>query len=581
MPKTIILPLFFALLFMAGCQRCEQQHPTGKTIRQAQDLTYTDPDSAYVLLKDLQDHIDEMPEKDRMNYYLTLAEVKNQQGIPLTTDSIQLMVADYFQRHGSAVDRMRSQYQLGYAYAQMGEAPKALKYYHQAVEEPVDTTAKDNCRLLHRIHSQIASLLCDQNMPLEQLKEERLAKHYAMMAGDTLLALRHDTFAAWAYELLGKTDSTISILERTHQTFLDHGDTTSAAQLRGLEMHLFIDSGDFAKTRECIDEYECHSGYFDGTQKELPDFGIYYYNKGRYFLGTGDTKQAEEQFRKSLLSSVDKEAGYRGLSLLYKQLGRTDSLAKYAELCYIQSDSNILRSSARELQRMLSVYNYSRSERKAHLSEIELEKSRAKTIFWILSAAFILAVSLLTFYYYRKRRDEHQQTMEEGYKREIRHLNDMQADLVRLQQNELDVMKKEKEEAIEQLKKLLAEKYPIQVLDEQRKALHESAIYKQLKENVSNRQHIDRCLEWNEVYRLIGTVIPGFFDKLEAHGYILTEDERRLCALVRLEMPTYATITLLDISPSNYSNKRKRLLMKIFNIDGSGKDFDRKIMEIF
>ena len=70
MRKIIILPLLFALPFMAGCQRCEQQHPIGKTIRQAQDLTYTDPDSAYVLLKAIQDHIDEMSEKDKMGFYL-------------------------------------------------------------------------------------------------------------------------------------------------------------------------------------------------------------------------------------------------------------------------------------------------------------------------------------------------------------------------------------------------------------------------------------------------------------------------------------------------------------------------------
>ena len=576
MRKLLILPLLFSLLLGCG----DKGTSFGNAIDKAERLIYIAPDSALLLLDSLQPQVNHVSESQRMRFLLVLAEAKNQADATLMSDSIMSGVVDYYQHSSSSMERMRSLYQLGYIYAQLGEAPKALKQYQQALEEPVDTTNKNNCRLLHRLHSQIATLLCDQNMPLEQLKEERQAKHYALMAGDTLLALRHDTFAAWAYELLGKTDSTISILERTHQAFLNHGDTTSAAQLRGLEMHLFIDSGNFAKTRECIDEYECHSGYFDGTQKELPDFGIYYYNKGRYFLGTGDTKQAEEQFRKSLLSSADKEAGYRGLSLLYKQLGRTDSLAKYAELCYIQSDSNILRSSAQELQKMQSLYNYSRNEKRVLLSEMKLEKSRAKTLFWSLSAAFILAVSLLTFYYYRKRRDEHEQEIEEGYKREIRHLKNMQADLIKLQQNKLDAMVKEKEESIEELKRHIAKEYPDQVSEDIIKKMHESVIYKKLKEKASKRQSADDVREWEEVYLLIESIVPGFFNEIESKGYTLREDEKRICALVGINIPTYAAIILLGISPSNYSVKRKRLYSKVFNKRGSGKDFDTKIKEI-
>ncbi len=164
MRKLLILPLLFSLLLGCGGKDTSFDNAIDK----AERLVYIAPDSALLLLDSLQAQVNHVSESQRMRFLLVSAEAKNQADAPLLSDSLMSGVVDYYQHSGSSVERMRSLYQLGYIYAQTGEAPTALKYYHQALEEPVDTTTKDNCRQFHRIHSQIASLLCDQNMPLAQ-----------------------------------------------------------------------------------------------------------------------------------------------------------------------------------------------------------------------------------------------------------------------------------------------------------------------------------------------------------------------------------------------------------------------------
>lgn len=537
-------------------------------------------DSTIHLLDSMGLLLEGKPEALKMRYYLILAETRNQASLPLLDDSLMHSVAHYYQESGTPLQRARSLYQLGYIYAQMGEAPAALQQYNNALEEDIDTSSLYNCRLLHLIHSQKAALLCNQNMPLAQLEEERLAHHFALLYGDTIMALRHDCFSAWAYELLGKTDSTIAILERTHRQFLHLRDTVSAAQLRGLEMHLFIDNGQLAKAKECMEEYELKSGYFDGSQRELPDFSIYHYNKGRYYLAVGDYRLAEQQFRSSLVASDDKEPGYRGLTLLYKQTGNTDSLAKYAELCYLQSDSNILRSTASELQRMQSLYNYSRNREKARQSEVRLERQRIKTHFILIISVAVFLLSLLSFYFYHRRRNEHQKHLEEKYRQETRQLEMMKKDLVKYQQQKLDEMAKDKATEIELLKEKIALDYPVLYLGELDRTLHESDIYKHLMHKAADAKQTIDAQDMMEVYALFENTIPAFFEQLAVSGYVLKEDEKQICSLIRLGLPTYSIIQLLSLKPSNYSLKRSRLNAKIFKSGGNGKDFDSKIRKI-
>lgn len=61
---------------------------------------------------------------------------------------------------------------------------------------------------------------------------------------------------------------------------------------------------------------------------------------------------------------------------------------------------------------------------------------------------------------------------------------------------------------------------------------------------------------------------------------IVNDNEYIICLLVRTGFTPSDISILTDLSQSNISNIRKRLLMKLTGIDGSPKDFDTYIISL-
>lgn len=121
-------------------------------------------------------------------------EEQNHSGQPMLNDTLAEALVAYFDRHGSANERMRAKYILGRTCA--------------------DTTASDcDFAKLSRIHAQSAKIYFDQVQPRSQLKELRLAEYYAMRGKDTLMSIECFSLQADAYKYLQKWDSIVYITE--------------------------------------------------------------------------------------------------------------------------------------------------------------------------------------------------------------------------------------------------------------------------------------------------------------------------------------------------------------------------------
>ncbi len=70
------------------------------------------------------------------------ADSLNRSYIPITSDSLLIEAATYFDSHGTPNERIRAHYLLGCAYRDMGEAPRTVKTWQDAVN-CADTTATD------------------------------------------------------------------------------------------------------------------------------------------------------------------------------------------------------------------------------------------------------------------------------------------------------------------------------------------------------------------------------------------------------------------------------------------------------
>ncbi len=91
------------------------------------------------------------------------AKVQNENCLPFTTDSIMKKAAGYYDRHGSDNERMMAHYLLGCTYRDLGDAPRALQCYNDAVSR-ADTTSPDcDYTTMSRIYGQMAVMFSDNS----------------------------------------------------------------------------------------------------------------------------------------------------------------------------------------------------------------------------------------------------------------------------------------------------------------------------------------------------------------------------------------------------------------------------------
>ena len=167
--KSKVMYLLLVIMILASCAGNRKYDDL---MQRADSIMDADDDSAKVAIRMLDGVKTQLPEftkGQRMRYQLLYHKAMNKAFIPFTSDSIMQEVADYYEYHGSANNRMLAYYVLGCVYRDMHEAPTALEYYNKATEQ-ADTTANDcDYNTLGKVYGQMALLFDKQYLPYEEL----------------------------------------------------------------------------------------------------------------------------------------------------------------------------------------------------------------------------------------------------------------------------------------------------------------------------------------------------------------------------------------------------------------------------
>lgn len=86
--------------------------------------------------------------------------------------------------------------------------------------------------------------------------------------------------------------------------------------------------------------------------------------------------------------------------------------------------------------------------------------------------------------------------------------------------------------------------------------------------------------DWHEVRNMIDEILPKFKTTLNNGTHTLRMEEYHVCILVRLKFKPLEISNLTGLSQANITAIRKRMLKKLFNIDGKPKEFDTIISKI-
>ncbi len=460
--------------------------------------------------------------KAQMLQLLEELEATNRAGEQLLNDSLAEELVDYFERHGSSNERMRSRYMLGRTYYFMDELPHALEIYNEAADCADTTSADCDYKVLSRIHAQKAVIFHSQIQPRSQLKELRLAEYYAWKGKDTLQAIECYAQQAGGYDFLNIQDSVIVVCEKSSQLFCDINRNDRASQMRGREISSLVSKGLYERAKYCIDEYEAKSKLFKSDGTISTGHEVYYYLKGEYYLAIHKLDSAEFMFRKELQKGIDQNnqiAGCKGLQEVFKKKKMSDSIAKYAAIAYELNDSAYSLSEMQNIQKFQASYNYN------HKKQLAEQKSREAERAWLILALAVCGLIIILLLFSKKYNLFKKAALDYRLKNaEITH----------------------------RLRKMAKSNPPLQPDYE----------------------------DWKQLRTLVEREIPDFCQIVNIDGHPLTDIEYDVCLMIRVHLMPIEIARLKKCTPSYVSNIRKGLLKRIFGREGTGDDFDDEIGKI-
>jgi len=526
------------------------------------------------------------PEAEReMDALLDRADSMNRAYIPMTDgiDSLLLEATRFYDRHGDANQQLRAHYLLGCAYRDMGEAPAALQSYQDAIDRADTLSADCDYKQLCRVYAQMAQIFYEQGLYREQLVFQQLSSQYAWKSKDTLAALMSYEQENEAYRNLNMPDSLLYICDYVSRLYRKFGYTHQAARVLGYTLRELIRCHEFDKARKYMQIYESESEYFDSLGNIQKGREIYYRIKGLYFLHTNMLDSAEYFFRKELLNGMgfkNQHSAALGLAELYNILQLSDSTAKYYKYAYAMSDSLYAHRTAKDIERIQAMYNYTRHQEIAHQ---EQKKANQRTVIIWICVGIIVVICLLTYIIIRELARKKKEA-EQKYLQSQSVIEQAQSDIAKLRKNEEANREliSEKEQIIREqetiMKSLLQRNTNSQSLADRK--LIDTDIYKKF-EQLSTKGQQPTQSEWEQIEQQIFLCFPGFKEFISKNEYLLNNKEYKTCLLTRIGIKPTNIGSMLGVASSYITELRTKLLQKLFGMSGSSKSFDKLLKAIY
>lgn len=610
-----LIPVCAALICFLSCGDTKVM----RNVATADSLTEVNQQEAVRYIDSVTRADKGMSRNGRMKLLLLRMKALNKLDCPLDTDTLASLVK-YFDRHGSANDRMLANYILGCYYIGKGNSPEAMRYLHLAAEAADTTDAGCDWRTLHKVHVHTALQLMAKNALTDAMTENALALKFAMAAKDTLNTIITLEQRSNIYLNQGQDAKAFDIRSKLYGMYKNHGYDKEAAISVWPLVSMLAKRGNLAAAKRCIGIFEKESGLVDSIGNIEKGREAYYVDKGIYMFKLNKIDSAEYYFRKCLgntNSHFNCKDSYEGLEDVYKKRHIPDSVAKYSDLARITTDSMYAEMNTTHLQQMRAMYNYNEYKLSAEVYKRKALSARLTTIIIALVVS-ILAICV-AIYIRKKRRARRMEVLK--YERSIAELEKARQELYTVnerQQAEMARMIKEKTDEIERQRKT-DESY-IHELKRSRDELHDLSEKQKAELNrliEAKDTRIDQLYQEKQKYEKVKTRMDNinkYSDKpivkqLKHHAKhdftpmtkeemnqlkaifvdaeqfsrlenIVNANEYQVCMLVRIGFTPSDISILTGLSQSNISNIRKRLLTKLTGRNGSPKDFDAYITNL-
>ena len=572
-----LLLIIVAVVCIAVVAGCADNSRLRDDIARAGRLADTRSDSAIALLDSLSPAIDQADKATRMRYDLMLVKSRDKAYIEHRNDSMIAPIVEYFTDHTDPDLTPLALYYAGRVYSDLGDAPRALDYYQQAL-----TTIGDDTIAHYNIYkvclSQMSELFMYQRLYRYALESAEKAVDFS---NELTLPIDYLTIGK-SYSLLNVHDSTYLFYKKAYEVASTRGDSSLIYRVQHQFIEYYYKIGDFKKADSIISKLNME--YILQDKEQL-------YSIISKVKIANNNYNAALPYLKWLVDSGNIHGKcYANAELANYYSKQNDNyktsvkyLNKYIEL--LDSTNKLIQTDA--LAKAQGNYNYSLREKDNH--KLQQENSR-KTMIIVILSSILFSIVIITISIMRELKGKRtilsyrniilKSLFKSTYITSSEYRDNLQRNVDKLSE-ELSIVDDHKSALALKLAKSKLHLKEMDVSIEERAENHlrlmNSDIVIKFKNCLNNdKKHISPEM-WDELSKAVDSSYPEFTHKLiDICG--INRNEFRISLLIKIEFLPSEIATLLCKSRVAISSTRKRLSESILIKDASSpKDWDEFI----
>lgn len=568
--------LLFIIFLLSHFYSCDNK-PLPYTMKVANSLVNTHPDSVLALLKQFRDSINLEPKETQIYYQLLTIKAKDKAYITHTSDSILLKVLHYYENKKDKRHLPEVYYYAGRVYRDLGDAPQALDFFFQAIDA---SYLYMDYKLVSRIYSQIGTLYLYQNVYDKAPEAFSKAYQFSILSKDSISMIYNLRDIGRAFSTQEKVDSAIYYYKKADML---------ADKIENLNLKRIINgelSGYYTKLGMYQEAYKSMQIAF--KKINVINLAPRYSTAAQYYYYTNQLDSAIYYYTQ--LSFMDKYSykaeGYQGLSYIARSKGEYKKALEYLDkdLAYTDSARSIIQTEI--VRKINSLYNYQLKEKENNRLQHQASNHKIWNII-LISFLIFLMLLFVTYQQYHKRKEQETLLQQEKIERILR--EEYNQSLSYIEQNKRQI--KELEESLKaaektsnlltqdllRLQKRNIEKNNEQIIVKQELKEHtitilkESSIYKKFLQ--ADQGEKIRKEDWQELIKSIDETYSQFTQRL-LELYPMKTIEMQVCLLIKIGLPPTQIAFITAHTKQAITSIRKRLCKKVFKREGSPEEWD-------
>ena len=539
-------------LLMMSCSNYNN-NPLDK-MKQIKEIGNENPQQALAMLDSIEIEIRDKNNYTKNKYDLLRIRLNDKADNLPTSDIMIKRLVKYFEEHGSIQEIQEVHYYAGSTYRDLQDTPRALAYFFKSLDYAIDYREECDPIMLRNTYSNL-------NYLFYQVQDYTNALKMGVKELESCRQTQTDVIVPFvhigaAYLALDSVSQAETALDSAYAHIIQSRDISSYQESLIFVMYHYSCIGKKQKARKCINLIT-DNPLDEFNPSSCMAFAWYYESIGKYDSASIYCKRVLDDGT----DFVNMYDASRNLFRIYNEAGDAKSACKYAEVNMLLSDSMDLGKRQELAATVNNQFKYHLDQKKEQ--QLKNEKEKYKNTLILVSLATLLLASV-GYIFHIKRRNKHLlaiatlsselQRVADKEKHLSKNIEEKEKELTKARESfekttdELNNVKQELDrvneelteynEALKEKEEQLAERM------EQNKSfiklLHQSElegkaedVIHAIRQSSSGKKNMESA-DWKQIFKAVDELHPTFKDRLLKELGNFTEDQKRVCYLMRI-----------------------------------------------